>query len=34
MNPEDISQISIKTAKGGLIKLAQVVKVDEGIGPI
>jgi HAE1 family hydrophobic/amphiphilic exporter-1 len=33
MNPEDISQISIRTPKGGLIKLAQVVKVDEGIGP-
>jgi HAE1 family hydrophobic/amphiphilic exporter-1 len=33
MNPEDITQISIRTPKGGLIKLAQVVKVDEGIGP-
>ncbi|NWG03126.1 MAG: efflux RND transporter permease subunit [Syntrophaceae bacterium] len=33
MNPEDISQISIRTPKGGLIKLAQVVKVEEGIGP-
>ncbi len=33
MNPEDIAQISIRTPKGGLIKLAQVVKVDEGIGP-
>jgi HAE1 family hydrophobic/amphiphilic exporter-1 len=33
MNPGDITQISIRTPKGGLIKLAQVVKVDEGIGP-
>jgi HAE1 family hydrophobic/amphiphilic exporter-1 len=33
MNPDDITQISIRTPKGGLIKLAQVVKVDEGIGP-
>jgi HAE1 family hydrophobic/amphiphilic exporter-1 len=33
MNPEDITQISIRTPKGGLIKLAQVVTVDEGIGP-
>jgi HAE1 family hydrophobic/amphiphilic exporter-1 len=33
MNPEDISQISIRTPKGGLIKLTQVVKVEEGIGP-
>jgi hydrophobic/amphiphilic exporter-1 (mainly G- bacteria), HAE1 family len=33
MNPEDITQISIRTPKGGLIKLAQVVKVDEGVGP-
>jgi len=33
MNPEDISQITIRTPKGGLIKLAQVVKVEEGIGP-
>jgi HAE1 family hydrophobic/amphiphilic exporter-1 len=33
MNPEDISQISIRTPKGGLIRLAQVVKVEEGIGP-
>jgi HAE1 family hydrophobic/amphiphilic exporter-1 len=33
MNPEDIAQISIRTPRGGLIKLAQVVKVDEGIGP-
>ena len=33
MNPEDISQISIRTPKGGLIKLAQVVRVEEGIGP-
>jgi HAE1 family hydrophobic/amphiphilic exporter-1 len=33
MNPEDISQISIRTPRGGLIKLAQVVKVEEGIGP-
>jgi len=33
MNPEDISQISIRTPKGGLIKLAQVVKVEEGVGP-
>ncbi len=33
MNPDDISQISIRTPKGGLIKLAQVVKVEEGIGP-
>jgi HAE1 family hydrophobic/amphiphilic exporter-1 len=33
MNPEDITQISIRTPKGGLIKLAQVVNVDEGIGP-
>jgi HAE1 family hydrophobic/amphiphilic exporter-1 len=33
MNPEDISQISIRTAKGGLIKLAQVVKVEEGVSP-
>jgi HAE1 family hydrophobic/amphiphilic exporter-1 len=33
MNPEDISQISIRTPKGGLIKLAQVVKVEEGISP-
>jgi len=33
MTPEDISEISIRTPKGGLIKLAQVVKVEEGIGP-
>ena len=33
MNPEDISQISIRTPRGGLIKLAQVVRVEEGIGP-
>jgi HAE1 family hydrophobic/amphiphilic exporter-1 len=33
MNPEDIAQISIRTPGGGLIKLAQVVQVDEGIGP-
>lgn len=33
MTPEDISQISIRTQKGGLIKLAQVIKVEEGIGP-
>ena len=33
MNPDDISQITIKTPKGGLIKLAQVVKVEEGISP-
>jgi HAE1 family hydrophobic/amphiphilic exporter-1 len=33
MSPEDISQISIRTPRGGLIKLAQVVKVEEGIGP-
>jgi HAE1 family hydrophobic/amphiphilic exporter-1 len=33
MNPDDISQISIRTPKGGLIRLAQVVKVEEGIGP-
>ncbi len=33
MTPDDISQISIRTPKGGLIKLAQVVKVEEGVGP-
>jgi HAE1 family hydrophobic/amphiphilic exporter-1 len=33
MNPDDISQITIRTPKGGLIKLAQVVKVEEGISP-
>src|SRR4030043_526222 len=33
MNPDDISQITIKTPKGGLIKLAQGVKVEEGISP-
>jgi HAE1 family hydrophobic/amphiphilic exporter-1 len=33
MSPEDISQISIRTPKGGLIKLAQVVNIEEGIGP-
>jgi HAE1 family hydrophobic/amphiphilic exporter-1 len=33
MNPEDITEISIRTPRGGLIKLAQVVKVYEGIGP-
>jgi HAE1 family hydrophobic/amphiphilic exporter-1 len=33
MNPQDISEISIRTPKGGLIKLAQVVRVQEGIGP-
>jgi HAE1 family hydrophobic/amphiphilic exporter-1 len=33
MNPQDISQISIRTPKGGLIKLAQVVNIEEGIGP-
>jgi len=33
MNPDDISQISIRTPKGGLIKLAQVVKIEEGMGP-
>jgi len=32
-SPQDISQISIRTPTGGLIKLAQVVKVEEGIGP-
>ncbi len=33
MNPQDISQISIRTPRGGLIKLAQVIKVEEGVGP-
>jgi HAE1 family hydrophobic/amphiphilic exporter-1 len=33
MSPEDIEQISIRTPRGGLIKLAQVVRVEEGIGP-
>ncbi len=33
MTPDDISQISIRTPKGGLIKLAQVVTVEEGVGP-
>jgi HAE1 family hydrophobic/amphiphilic exporter-1 len=33
MNPDDISQITIRTPKGGLIKLAQVMKVEEGISP-
>jgi HAE1 family hydrophobic/amphiphilic exporter-1 len=33
MNPEDITEISIRTPKGGLIKLAQVAEVEEGIGP-
>ncbi|MEW6375876.1 MAG: efflux RND transporter permease subunit [Thermodesulfobacteriota bacterium] len=33
MSPEDISQISIRTPKGGLIKLTQVVNIEEGIGP-
>ncbi|MGB9627653.1 MAG: efflux RND transporter permease subunit, partial [Thermodesulfobacteriota bacterium] len=33
MNPQDISQISIRTPKGGLIKLSQVVQIEEGIGP-
>jgi HAE1 family hydrophobic/amphiphilic exporter-1 len=33
MNPDDISQITIRTPKGGLIKLAQVVRVEEGISP-
>lgn len=33
MTPEDISQISIRTPRGGLIKLAQVVRVEEGVGP-
>jgi HAE1 family hydrophobic/amphiphilic exporter-1 len=33
MSPQDISQISIRTPRGGLIKLAQVVEVEEGIGP-
>ncbi|MBM4338789.1 MAG: efflux RND transporter permease subunit [Deltaproteobacteria bacterium] len=33
MNPEDIAQISLRTPRGGLIKLAQVIKVEEGIGP-
>ena len=33
MSPEDIEQIAIRTPRGGLIKLAQVVKVEEGIGP-
>lgn len=33
MNPQDISQISVRTPRGGLIKLAQVVKIEEGVGP-
>lgn len=33
MTPDDIAQISIRTPKGGLIKLAQVVRVEEGVGP-
>jgi HAE1 family hydrophobic/amphiphilic exporter-1 len=33
MNPGDISQITIRTPKGGLIKLAHVVRIEEGIGP-
>jgi HAE1 family hydrophobic/amphiphilic exporter-1 len=33
MNPGDITQISIRTSRGALIKLAQVVQVEEGIGP-
>jgi len=33
MSPEDIAQLSIRTPRGGLIKLAQVVQVEEGIGP-
>ncbi|MGQ9777882.1 MAG: efflux RND transporter permease subunit [Thermodesulfobacteriota bacterium] len=33
MNPQDISQISIRTPRGGLIKLAQVVTIEEAIGP-
>lgn len=33
MTPEDIEQITIRTPRGGLIKLAQVVHVEEGIGP-
>ncbi len=33
MNPQNISEIAIRTPKGGLIKLAQVVRVEEGIGP-
>jgi len=33
MNPRDISEIAIRTPKGGLIKLAQVAEVEEGIGP-
>jgi HAE1 family hydrophobic/amphiphilic exporter-1 len=33
MSPEDIAQISIRTPRGGLIKLAQVIRVEEGIGP-
>ncbi len=33
MTPEDIEAISIRTPRGGLIKLAQVVSVEEGIAP-
>ncbi|MCX8118685.1 MAG: efflux RND transporter permease subunit [Desulfobacterota bacterium] len=33
MSPDDIGQITLRTPKGGLIKLAQVVKVEEGVGP-
>lgn len=33
MNPQDITLISVRTPGGGLIKLAQVVTVDEGVGP-
>lgn len=33
MTPEDIEQITIRTPRGGLIKLTQVVRVEEGIGP-
>ena len=33
MNPEDISHVSIRTPQGGLIKLAQVVTVEEGVSP-
>lgn len=33
MNPQDITELSIRTPKGGLIKLSQIVEVEEGIGP-
>jgi HAE1 family hydrophobic/amphiphilic exporter-1 len=33
MTPQDISQIAIRTPKGGVIRLAQVVKVEEGVSP-